>query len=344
MQGETPFIPSMNTTTEHSEDTESTKPRRSRAFARRLLEAFFATWWGPVVAWWATALVHLAVCVVAPPLRIVGFILVVATGVALLLATLAAAVAWLRALGTHRWKRAAVQFVLGILSIPVFAVGAVVAAFAGRTFALAVAPQSVSRTVSIRDGDDAPPFSVRFTPSHPFLAEYDRCIVFPSGKRIGIWPDTGGGGPFAVYRLASGEYYLVCGLDFDWVRFDCRVNPENETVETMRGDSWIAIPDGTKAVTGGSSRSICVETGHGEKTVGGGVPVGDSLEGRTFLGLAHPDGRFESGGTDPLADTPDGLDAVEESIPGGDSFASKTFLGTILTNETFAPATHPATP
>ncbi len=53
--------------------------------------------------------------------------------------------------------------------------------------------------------EDSLPFFVEFRHSHPFLAEYDKRIVFNSGKAIGLWPGTGGAGPFAVYDLASGE-------------------------------------------------------------------------------------------------------------------------------------------
>jgi hypothetical protein len=159
---------------------------------------------------------------------------------------------------------------------------------------------------------------VKFRRSHPFLVEYDRWIVFPSGKRIGIWPDTGGAGAFAVYRLASGAYYLIDGLKFEYIRSEYRVDPAAETVEIMNGTRWIAIPDGASAVVGHSSDSIIVKTKHGETTVGGGVPVGDSLAGRTYLGLAKPDGRFEPGTGDPYAaqvDPPWTVVALPGSVP-----------------------------
>ena len=167
-------------------------------------------------------------------------------------------------------------------------------------------------------GTEPLPFSVAFKPAHPFLAEYDRWIDFPSGKRIGIWMDTGGAGPFAVYRLASGAYYLIDGLKFEYIRSEYRVDPAAETVEIMNGTRWIAIPDGASAVVGHSSDSIIVKTKHGETTVGGGVPVGDSLAGRTYLGLAKPDGRFEPGTGDPYAaqvDPPWTVVALPGSVP-----------------------------
>ena len=162
------------------------------------------------------------------------------------------------------------------------------------------------------------PFSVKFKPAHPFLAEYDRWIVFPSGKRIGIWMDTGGAGPFAVYQLATGAYYLIDGLDFEHVRSEYRVDPAAETVEIMNGSRWIGIPDEAEAVVGYSSSSSNVKTKTGETTVGGGVPVGDSLAGRTYLGLVKPDGRFKPGTGDPYAaqvEPPWTVVSLPDSVP-----------------------------
>ena len=145
-------------------------------------------------------------------------------------------------------------------------------------------------------------FSVEYKPAHPFLAEYDKCVVFPSGKRIGVWMDTGGAGPFAVYRLPTGEYYLVDGLEHDFIRNDYRVNVTNETVEIMCDEIWVKIPEGTLKVDGRANDSISVKTADGEKWADGGMPVGDSLKGRVYVGLLYPSGRFEPGEGDPFAD------------------------------------------
>lgn len=47
------------------------------------------------------------------------------------------------------------------------------------------------------------PFSLSYKPAHPFLAEYDKAVVFPSGKTIGLAPDSGGGGPDPLLADAS---------------------------------------------------------------------------------------------------------------------------------------------
>lgn len=145
-------------------------------------------------------------------------------------------------------------------------------------------------------------FAVEYINAHPFLAEYDKTIVFKSGKRIGVWIDTGGAGPFAVYRLPTGEYYLVDGLEYDFIRSDYRVNVTNETVEMMCDETWVNIPEGAIKVDSRANDSITAKTADGEKRADGGMPVGDSLTGRRYLGLIHPSGKFEPGEGDPYAD------------------------------------------
>ena len=75
----------------------------------------------------------------------------------------------------------------------------------------------------------------------------------------------------------------------------------SETVEIMCDETWIKIPDGTLAVVGRGGDSITVKTASGEKSVrgGDGTSVGDSLKGRVYLGLLHPNGRFVTGTGDP---------------------------------------------
>ncbi len=61
------------------------------------------------------------------------------------------------------------------------------------------------RMAGVPGEDGKTAFSVEYINAHPFLAEYDKTIVFKSGKRIGVGMDTGGAGAFAGYRLGSGE-------------------------------------------------------------------------------------------------------------------------------------------
>jgi hypothetical protein len=209
-------------------------------------------------------------------------------------------------LAKRQWKKSAIMFVLGGVGQSLLAVGF--------GFAIALNFWSAAenwekgkekpRLVGVPGEDGKTAFSVEYSNAHPFLAEYDKTIVFKSGKRIGVYMDTGGAGPFAVYRLPTGEYYLVDGLKHSFIRNDYRVNVTNETIEMMTGDTfWIRIPDSTLAVVGGDRNSIVVNTSDEKyKNVESKfMLVGDSLSRRKYLGLIHPRGEFEKSddGKDP---------------------------------------------
>jgi hypothetical protein len=230
---------------------------------------------------------------------------VAATGV-LAGASLWYAVVFLVTLAKRQWKKSAIMFVSGGVGACLLAVG----------FGFAIAldfwftaenwenGKEKPRLVGVSGEDGKTAFSVEYSNAHPFLAEYDKTIVFKSGKRIGVFMDTGGAGPFAVYRLPTGEYYLVDGLKHNFIRNDYRVNVTNETVEMMTGDTfWIRIPDSTLAVVGGGGNSIVVNTADEKyKNVESKLAsVGDSLSRRKYLGLIHPRGEFEKSddGKDP---------------------------------------------
>lgn len=248
---------------------------------------------------WGCAAVIFLVAVVSFPLLgkasvVAGF---AATGV-LAVASLWYALVFLVTLAERQWRKAAIMFVVGGVGACLFAVGfGFAAAF---NFWSEVENwdkgKEKPRLVGVPGEDGKMAFSVEYINAHPFLAEYDKTIVFKSGKRIGVCMDTGGAGPFAVYRLPTGEYYLVDGLKHNFIRNDYRVNVTNETVEMMTGDAfWIRIPDGTLAVVGSGGDSISVRTADEEcKNVEGQLaPAGDSLSRRKYLGLTHPRGEFE---------------------------------------------------
>lgn len=261
---------------------------------------------GMFLVWGCAAVMFLAAVVVSPFLGkadvVAGF---AATGV-LAVASLWYALVFLVTLAKRQWKKSAIMFVSG-------GVGACLLA-AGFGFAIALNFWSAlenwdkgkekPRLVGVPGEDGKTAFSVEYINAHPLLAEYDKTIVFKSGKRIGVWMDTGGAGPFAVYSLPTGEYYLVDGLKHNFIRNNYRVNVTNETVEMMTADTfWIRIPDGTLAVVGGGGNSIVVNTSDEKyKNVESKfTSVGDSLSRRKYLGLIHPRGEFEKSddGKDP---------------------------------------------
>lgn len=259
---------------------------------------------GLFLVWGCSAAAFLAVVSAAPLLGGAQNIVGLASLVILAAVTLWYVVALIASLVRRRWKKAAIMFVL-------FGVGAAMLVVG---FGMAVAFNVWVSAATWNQEDEIPrqvgmpveggemAFSVEYINAHPFLAEYDKCVVFPSGKRVGVCMDTGGAGPFALYRLPTGEYYLVDGLEHDFIRNDYRVNVTNETVEMMCDETWVKIPEGTLKVVGGGNDSITAKTADGEKWANGGAPVGDSLKGRSYLGLLYPSGRFEPGEGDPFAD------------------------------------------
>lgn len=270
---------------------------------KKIAEFVLKTACGPFAAWCCTSLLLFAAIAVSPALGGFGTVLVAAMLVVQAVLAAVCALAFFVSLGEREWSRAVGQFFFGCAGIFLFVLGLGAATMASWSVASATTRDGAEvRSASVTDKTGALAFAVEYRPAHPFLAEYDKSVVFPSGKRIGVWTDMGGAGAFAVYRLPTGEYYLVDGLEHEFIRSDYRVNVASETVEMMCGETWVRIPDGALKIEGRSDCSIFVETADGEKSVDVGTPVGDSLKGRVYVGLLHPNGSFEPGTGDPYAD------------------------------------------
>ena len=150
------------------------------------------------------------------------------------------------------------------------------------------------------------PFAVEYRRAKALCAEYDKRLLFKSGKRVGLPIDTCGYGPFEVYRLKSGEYCLVDGYDrLVGNRRFLRVNVEKETVELRFGAGWFKIPEkgcvsGWGGGTGLDFFSFDMYDGDGDRDLnhGGwsvdvkGTEVGDSLDGMTLIGHIATSGKF----------------------------------------------------
>lgn len=272
----------------------------------RIREFLSRTGLGMFLVWGCAAVLFLAAVAFSPFWGKAGVAVGVAATVVFAGTHLWYVLVFFVTLAKRQWKKSAIMFVLGGVGARLLAVGL------GFAMTLNFCPAAENwekgkekpRLVGVPGEDGKTAFSVEYSNAHPFLAEYDKTIVFKSGKRIGVYMDTGGAGPFAVYSLPTGEYYLVDGLEFDFIRNDYRVNVTNETVEMMTGDTfWIRIPDGTLAVVGGGGNSIEVNTADEKyKNVESKfTSVGDSLSRRKYLGLIHPRGEFEKSddGKDP---------------------------------------------
>ena len=273
------------------------------AAMKKIAKFVFETAYGPFIAWCCTALLLFAAYAASSPLGRFGTALVNIMFVVQVIAAIVNIIALFKSLVEHQYGRAIGQFLLGLAGLFLFVLGLAFAFVAHGVVAHATSSGYAEvRSASVTNETGALEFAVEYRPAHPFLAEYDKTIVFKSGKRIGIWMDTGGAGPFAVYSLPTGEYYLVDGLEFDFIRNDYRVSVTNETVEMMCDETWVNIPEGALKVVGGGNDSISVETADGERWVDGGMPVGDSLKGRSYLGLLYPSGRFDPDEGDPFVD------------------------------------------
>jgi len=197
---------------------------------KRFRRILFETWYGACIVWLALGAVTLVFCGLIGPCRrlaiLVNGILFVH---ALIGVVMPAAVVF--SLVKRRWGCALGQFLLMIVAtagyLAAFAVVSVALMFSDRNM------KDFERTERPWYGTEANetlPFAVEFRAAHPFLAEYDRRIVFKSGKSVDLTPDTGGAGDFAVYALKDGSYYLMDCLDRDELRSEYLVNTKAETV------------------------------------------------------------------------------------------------------------------
>ena len=225
----------------------------------------FKTMLGPIAVW-ALASVLLSAGVVFGSLLwpAVGW-----TALALWLAASACGVAaFFVSLFSGRFARALVQFALGVTGLVAFAIAFLFV----RALGMAVTEDVTNGEGGWRSSEitEEIPFSVEYKCAHPFLAEYDKRIVFKSGKRIGVKMDTGGGGPFAVYALGNGKFYLADGVGCDFMRSDYRVNVSNETVELNGDGVWLKIPDGTEVISSWGSGHLTAKTEADEEK---GMPI-----------------------------------------------------------------------
>lgn len=95
---------------------------------------------------------------------------------------------------------------------------------------------------------DGLPFAVEYSRKSSMCPEYDKRILFKSGKREDLLPDPCGFGPFRVYLLKDGTYCLEDGYDEyrkdrNHSRYQC-VDVEKETVEILGMDDF--FPGGKK--------------------------------------------------------------------------------------------------
>ena len=271
---------------------------------RNFFRILFETAWGPVAACAAAAAFTLLVCVAADTLcDLFGAwpanILSVLALLLLLAAAVAALAAFVRALVRRRWRRALVQSLLELGILAAFAAALLPAMFLGFDIAYRLLPGH--RSWHAVPGTPFP-FAVEYRRAHPFLVEYDKLIAFPSGKRFGLWPDTGGNADFAAYALPDGTFALADGFRFPPPSV-YRIDPAAETVETRGDGVWFSLLPGCKAITWRGGSGIGVQTRFGERSLEPGRSDDGAFESRRYLGLVTPRA-FDPSAPDPLASPP----------------------------------------
>lgn len=264
-------------------------------FKRFCLDTFY----GPLLLWALSAgaaLASLALCT----FTLARILLLAVALPLLLLCTILGIVAFVRSLLAKAWLRATLQLVLGLG----LAVGAVVGAFlallAGSILGFALQPPESGWTPA--GAGLGIPFTVEYKPCHPFLAEYNRRVVFPSGKRIGIGVDPGGYPRMSVYAIDDAGTYCLSDGQFSQA---FRIGMEAETVDWGNGFAWFRLPDDFRDISFSSGDYVVGSLADGrEIKLTDSVPYGTTLDSRRLLGAVGP-----GGGSEPPDRAPDFLAA-----------------------------------
>jgi len=197
---------------------------------KRVVRFLFERWYGAGGVWLALGVLILGVGGALGAYGRIGGLMssLVLIHAALSVVMLAAIVA---SFVKRRWGRAIVQLLLMILSVALYGVVSLLISFVGMTsgWDLLNPVPSECPWYGTRICESLP-FAVEFRASHPFLAEYERRIVFKSGKSVALTPDTGGAGDIAVYVLKDGIYYLMDCLDRAEMRSAYLIDAKAETV------------------------------------------------------------------------------------------------------------------
>mgnify|MGYP003327857233 CR=1 FL=1 len=267
---------------------------------RRFLKFFYDTWYGACVCWTISAAIVLTTGFVfghnSQLIQIADWMAWVHVVVSLL-----AFSAIVFSLVRRRWGRAFAQLgcALGALVVflPVFFLVSIRAMFTNAMEDFKVEEQpwegsEISAEI---------PFSIEFRRSHPFQGEYDRRIVFRSGKKVGLWPDCGGACEFAVYGVGTNVFFLIDSLNWQSDSSRYRVNVETETVETKTsGAGWVRVPDGAISICSMSIDEVRVKTEDGEAVSTERIRIGDSLKNKKYVGRIFPSGEVRLGGEEPV--------------------------------------------
>ncbi len=137
-------------------------------------------------------------------------------------------------------------------------------------------------------------FQMRLKPLFAMCPEYDRSIVFESGKTVGIHMDTCRLSDFKVYKLNGGMIYLECQQHFgnSYV-----IDEKNEKVYMRIGDGIAELKDVGYVDGMDIASDAVVYYTHGKaKSKPYRSPIGNAaglFENKSFLGSFSPRGFVE---------------------------------------------------
>lgn len=262
---------------------------------KKIASFVFETANGPFVTWCCVALTLFAAFAMSPMLGVVGTVIIGVLLIVQVLAAIAYLIAFFISINEAKWMRALWQFLSGIAGIAFFVFGAAFAHVAKGVVNYAIwGTYEDGRRVSIASETSDLEFAVEYRLTHLFFAEYNKAIVFESGKRICLKTDTGGAGPFAVYNIGTNKYYLVEGLEHRFMRSDYIVDVADESVCVMVDeDLWANIPVEAQSINGGYSYGLTITTSTGDMEVKDFKKITGVLSNRRYLGLVCPNGEFE---------------------------------------------------
>ena len=262
---------------------------------KKIASFVFETANGPFATWCCVALTLFAVFAMSPMLGVVGTVIIGVLLIVQVLAAIAYLIAFFISINEAKWMRALWQFLSGIAGIAFFVFGAAFAHVAKGVVNYAIwGTYEDGRRVSIASETSDLEFAVEYSLAHLFFAEYNKAIVFESGKRICLKTDTGGAGPFAVYNIGTNKYYLVEGLEHRFMRSDYIVDVADESVCVMVDeDLWANIPVEAQSINGGYSYGLTITTSTGDTEVKDLKKITGVLSNRRYLGLVCPNGEFE---------------------------------------------------
>ena len=255
----------------------------------------FGAGWLPAV--WVVSVI----CVVCPFLLEHGdnaflgaFLLFYVAGPLFILCSIVFVFVLLRALWKRHWRYLAKQT----------AIIAITLAAACSAVYFIENPTSGPRAWHSTPRDVPFPFAVEWRLADQFCGDWDKRIVFASGRRTGLARGEASNRPLAVYALDSGRYAVAFKDTFTPYFYVFRIDPGKETVDWLSEGLWYTLPPDTVGFISWGAGGPLVKTKKGAVGVHGGVPAGDEYSHRRFLGFVSTSGAFDPSTRDPFPNLP----------------------------------------